>query len=278
MVTYNVHTPHTPQPPEGFTSIRCLACEGWLSGPNGPRPAETHLGTSTGLCYECQGSGPYLESTDAYGRQRWSFPPHSPSWRRRRETFTGFAGCEVCNETGVEQSKHGHGPLRYPNRWGMGGWKRCGPCSQRSEAIYTARDVEAAVVSLTVNGYLATEPDPREGDRASVKVAVRLDRLILHEDDYYEADGYYSATPGLVVHAQVRKGDNGEWEQAKRGAWSITHEASGLAVSQSSAKTRAFAIARDLNGVADWTASKEQLYQDKKLLSRIYTVRSLHEG
>lgn len=58
------------------------------------RPAELYAGTYTGLCYSCQNSGPYLETTFFDGIERWNFPPHCPSWRRDRETYVFRPGCD----------------------------------------------------------------------------------------------------------------------------------------------------------------------------------------
>lgn len=75
-------------------TLPCLTC-GKPLNPNGHRPAETYAGTFTGECYSCQGRGAFFTGvTFASGAQVWSHPPHCPAWRRDRETFTYWPGCE----------------------------------------------------------------------------------------------------------------------------------------------------------------------------------------
>ena len=78
----------------------CKQCDKPLNA-DGGHPAELYAGTYTGLCYQCERSGERLIKTDPLdGSQCWEFPPHCPSWRRTRERFTGFAGCEKCSGKG----------------------------------------------------------------------------------------------------------------------------------------------------------------------------------
>lgn len=80
--------------------IDCKQCGAELSGPNGPRPAESYAGTFTGLCYRCSNGAAYVAREHDDGCQEWSYPPHCPSWRRDRETFYGFADCHLCHGAG----------------------------------------------------------------------------------------------------------------------------------------------------------------------------------
>ena len=75
---------------------KCQVCQKPLSSANGPRPAETYLGTLTGICYQCQNGPAYIERTEYDGAQCWSYPPHCPAWRRDRERFVGYADCPDC--------------------------------------------------------------------------------------------------------------------------------------------------------------------------------------
>ena len=83
-------------PPHG-----CRICGTPLCGQGGDRPAELYAGTYTGLCYRCERGQAFLVITLGDGAQVWSHPPHCPSWRRTRETFTGYADCPGCRGMGM---------------------------------------------------------------------------------------------------------------------------------------------------------------------------------
>lgn len=100
----------------------CSRCGRELSGPDGPRPAETYLGTLNGLCYPCTSSGPYVVARYPWdGAQLVSWPPHCPSWRRTREEFHGYPGCETCAGLGATRGYGQWTPI----------WERCRDCSAR---------------------------------------------------------------------------------------------------------------------------------------------------
>lgn len=67
---------------------------------DGYHPAKLYLGTYTGLCYTCQNAGPYVTMTFFDGAHKISYPPHCPSWRRDRETYTSYPDCPECNGIG----------------------------------------------------------------------------------------------------------------------------------------------------------------------------------
>jgi len=75
---------------------QCRQCGRQLNA-DGGHPAELYAGTYTGLCYQCERSGERLVHVARLdGAEVWEFPPHCPSWRRDRERFIGFRGCQVC--------------------------------------------------------------------------------------------------------------------------------------------------------------------------------------
>jgi hypothetical protein len=78
----------------------CKQCDKPLNA-DGYHPAELYAGTYTGLCYQCERTGKRLIKIDPVdGAETWEFPPHCPSWRRDRERFIGFTGCQACNGKG----------------------------------------------------------------------------------------------------------------------------------------------------------------------------------
>jgi hypothetical protein len=104
--------------PEGIT---CKKCGKELSGENGPRPAESYLGTYTGLCYKCSFEAPYIVEVHSDGAITWSYPPHCPNWRRDREEATGYPNCPTCE---------GSGRIYVPRDFKRGGpyYKYCEEC------------------------------------------------------------------------------------------------------------------------------------------------------
>jgi hypothetical protein len=101
----------------------CKRCNKPLNA-DGGHPAELYAGTYNGLCYACTGSGEYSEGKQADGAETWNFPPHCPAWRRDRETFIGYAGCETCG---------GHGRIMHYRSYATGGPypNQCELCSAR---------------------------------------------------------------------------------------------------------------------------------------------------
>lgn len=79
----------------------CLGCGRKLNA-DGYHPAETYGGTYNGLCYGCTKKGSFVLAVAVLdGCRKISYPPHCPSWRRDREVFYGYPGCETCSGQGV---------------------------------------------------------------------------------------------------------------------------------------------------------------------------------
>ncbi len=73
--------------------LACRQCAKPLNA-DGNHPAEAYAGTYTGLCYACERGGAYdTGERAASGAERWSHPPHCPSWRRDREAYWYFPDC-----------------------------------------------------------------------------------------------------------------------------------------------------------------------------------------
>lgn len=102
----------------------CKQCGKPLNA-DGYHPAELYAGTYTGLCYQCERSGERIIAVSPVdGAETWEFPPHCPSWRRARERFNGYPGCEQCG---------GKGRLWVGRSDAQGGSysAQCEQCSQR---------------------------------------------------------------------------------------------------------------------------------------------------
>ncbi len=98
--------------------LHCHSCGVKLGG---RIPAETYAGTYNGLCYSCSGAPEFVTHQEALdGAWWWSYPPHCPSWRRDRESFVAYSGCETCGGRGVVG---GHS-------WNRG-YERCTTCGDR---------------------------------------------------------------------------------------------------------------------------------------------------
>lgn len=101
----------------------CMRCNKTLNA-DGNHPAELYLGTFTGLCYGCAAAGPYVARVSLLdGARVLSYPPHCPSWRRDRETYTGYPDCEACQGSGVQ----GHGTSAGGGRYRL----YCRACIER---------------------------------------------------------------------------------------------------------------------------------------------------
>ena len=83
--------------------IKCKGC-GVLLGEAGGGPiAENYMGTYNGLCYKCTSVGPYVETIYLLdGAIQVNYPPHSPSWRRDRETYHAYVDCPDCYGKGMK--------------------------------------------------------------------------------------------------------------------------------------------------------------------------------
>ena len=81
---------------------KCRSCGKALDGENGDRPAESYMGTYTGLCSSCCMAPAYVMRTDFDGAQHWSYPPHCPSWRRDREDYRAYPDCPDCKGAGCQ--------------------------------------------------------------------------------------------------------------------------------------------------------------------------------
>lgn len=106
-----------------YTGATCQRC-GKLLNADGGHPAEIYAGTFNGLCYGCTAAGPYVVRVSLLdGARVLSYPPHCPSWRRDRETFTAYADCGTCNGSGVQGRGRSAGGGSYP--------EYCKPCIRR---------------------------------------------------------------------------------------------------------------------------------------------------
>ncbi len=87
---------------EGFyPQHNCRSCAKPLNA-DGGHPAELYAGTYTGLCYACERIPRYTVTSYSDGAITWSYPPHAPSWRRDRETFTSYSDCPECHGQGFQ--------------------------------------------------------------------------------------------------------------------------------------------------------------------------------
>jgi hypothetical protein len=111
-----------------FTAeLNCLRC-GKVLNADGNHPAEVYAGTCTGLCYGCTKEGTYVTEVAVLdGALRVSWPPHLPSWRRDRESYYAYAGCETCGGQGVEQNTSDGRIARSSGCWGV----QCRACLDR---------------------------------------------------------------------------------------------------------------------------------------------------
>lgn len=130
----------------GFLSPHdCKRCGVPLQGMGEGRPAELYLATHTGYCYPCNDRPPELLYTKKLdGAQVWEYPPHSPAWRRGRETYTGYADCARCG---------GRGVTNYPIGYGTP-YVSCDDCLARYDAHELRRRYDAGCRTIY---NLATE-------------------------------------------------------------------------------------------------------------------------
>ena len=111
--------------------IKCKSC-GKVLNTDGGNPAESYLGTFTGICQKCESAPPFRVETLVSGAVLWSCPPHCPSWRRDRETYLQFPDCTCSN--GREREGYGYGQH----------FKQCPRCSERHYAHPVIAAQEAA--------------------------------------------------------------------------------------------------------------------------------------
>lgn len=111
--------------------LHCLMC-GRLLNADGNHPAEIHAGCYNGLCYGCTKAPAYIAEVAVLdGCQRVSWPPSCPSYRRDREKFYGYPGCEACQGMGVGGTSSSLGGGLYR--------KQCQACLDR----YTGHPLRA---------------------------------------------------------------------------------------------------------------------------------------
>jgi hypothetical protein len=71
----------------------CHGCGKELNA-DGGHPAELYAGHLHGFCYDCELKAPAVIKCTPQGAMVWSCPPHCPSWRRDREQYFQFPGCD----------------------------------------------------------------------------------------------------------------------------------------------------------------------------------------
>ncbi len=131
--------------------LNCVSCNSCLSGPDGPRPAETYGGTYTGLCYACERGPRMIVGRWACGAVKWSYPPSCPSWRRDREEYVGYSDCKKCNGDGCKWISRSDGD---------GGSYRayCSDCSKRWHE-YPARTIRTKL-NNAINNWIKKASKP----------------------------------------------------------------------------------------------------------------------
>jgi hypothetical protein len=114
---------------DGFLpGATCRRCGVRLQGQGEGRPAESYAGTYNGLCYPCTGRPADVIGHYSDGAVLVEHPPSCPSWRRNRETFYAFPGCEACKGLGAKWN--------YGN--GGGYLSQCKVCQQRRYGAWNA--------------------------------------------------------------------------------------------------------------------------------------------
>ena len=114
---------------------KCAGCDKELNA-DGSHPAERYAGTFNGLCYDCTNKGPIAMGKNPQGATIWNCPPHCPSWRRDRETFFQFDGCDCDHGRQWYERSNSQGG-RYP--------LHCQKCLERYQThpvTIAARDIE----------------------------------------------------------------------------------------------------------------------------------------
>lgn len=87
---------------DGFLKdMHCKRCGVKLQGQGDGRPAESYAGTYTGLCYKCEKAPVIvLHTYPLDGCKLKEYAPHSPSWRRDRESYHAYDDCPDCKGKG----------------------------------------------------------------------------------------------------------------------------------------------------------------------------------
>ena len=160
--------------PEG---VQCTGCGAELQGEGSGRPAESYLGTYTGLCHSCTSQGPVRDESSQYvsGAWSWSHPPALPSWRRDRERYFAFSDCQKCKGQGcVTQSRSSVTGGSYGTQ--------CSTCSDRHQ--------KHPLVSL-ISDYRAARDIRRKIvlDVAYRVFDARADKAGLPQERTLDADG-----------------------------------------------------------------------------------------
>ncbi len=91
--------------PEGVT---CKRCGKELSDKNGRNPAESYLGSYTGLCKECTYEDPYVVKEYFDGAKKISHPPIKISGHNPRREFVAYDDCDECDGKGCEENHRVH--------------------------------------------------------------------------------------------------------------------------------------------------------------------------
>lgn len=114
------------QCPDGYVpDAVCKLCGNRLQGQGEGRPAESYLGTFTGLCYPCNDRPACVARLFPDGAKLWTHPASCPSHRRDRERIVAYDDCEACKGKGFTTS-YGSFGASYRSH--------CNACSARFEA------------------------------------------------------------------------------------------------------------------------------------------------
>jgi hypothetical protein len=140
----------------------CTSCGKPLSGADGPRPAETHAGTHTGLCYGCTKAPVFIRFELPDGTREMSYPPHLPSWRRDRERFWAHPDCSECGAAG----------RRWISRSDAHGGSYPGQCQACGERVYRIARANEVRLLRDVRDALACAQADREAVSACKQVTL----------------------------------------------------------------------------------------------------------
>src|SRR5262249_19673065 len=124
---------------DGFLPAQdCDVCNKPLQGQGSGHPAELYAGTFTGLCYDCERAPAFLVRVYPCGASEWSFPPSEPSYRRTRELYIGYGGCN-CGGMGRMWKERS---FRYGGRYAV----NCSKCFRRYQRARYGRNNRKLVV------------------------------------------------------------------------------------------------------------------------------------
>lgn len=139
--TANYHKLLSEMDERGFLPDRkCQHCQKPLQGEGETRPAESYLGTFTGLCYTCEKEPAYVVREQADGGKIWSHPPYCPSFRREREEHIAYDDCKECN----------HGRVIVLRSYALGGSysSYCKKCLARSSEFNVTETMKHLTLEL----------------------------------------------------------------------------------------------------------------------------------